>query len=103
MRFLTAPKLTGPTLAAFQQYCSRAVRTAASAPPPQGCRSSQAVEVTVSGSVYYGIHLALPPEDITYQEIAAHLPQFTGFPLVFMRLAGLTNQKVNSVYHFLCM
>lgn len=99
MRFLTAPKLTGPTLVAFQQYCSRAVRTAASAPPPQGCRSSQAVEITVNSAVYYGIHLAFPPEDITYQEIAAHLPQFTGFPLVFMRLAGLTDQKVRSLLY----
>lgn len=93
-RFLAPAKLSGPTLTAFQQYCSRAVRTAATAPPPAGCCSTQTVEVTQNGSTYYGTHLALLPEEITYQEITTHLPQFTGFTLVFMRLSGHSSQKV---------
>ena len=63
-RFLAAPKLTGSILTAFQQYCSRAIWTATAA-PPEGCQSSQSLELSVNGSTYFGIHLALSPEDIT--------------------------------------
>jgi len=65
-RFLVVPKLAGSILTAFQQYCSRAIRTAATAAPPEGCQSSQCLELSVNGSTYFGIHLALSPEDITY-------------------------------------
>lgn len=40
---LAVPKLAGPALLAFQQHCSRAVRTVATALPPQWCHSSQTV------------------------------------------------------------
>ena len=83
-RFLAAPKLAGSILTAFQQYCSRAIRTAATAAPPEGCQSSQCLELSVNGSTYFGIHLALSPEDITYQGMATFIPQFTGFPLIIM-------------------
>lgn len=93
-RFLAVPKLAGSILTAFQQYCSRAIRTAATAAPPEGCQSSQCLELSVNGSTYFGIHLALSPEDITYQGMATFIPQFTGFPLIIMRLAGHSKQEV---------
>ena len=92
-RFVEAPRLTGPILTAFQQYCSRAIRTSTSAPPKE-CESSQCVELTVQGSTYFGIHLVLAPENVTYQGMATFIPQFSGFPLVIMRVAGHSEQKV---------
>lgn len=97
-RFLAAPKLAGSILSAFQQYCSRAIRTATTA-PPEGCQSLQGVELSINGSTYFGTHLALSPEDITYQGIATFLPQCSGFPLVIMRLAGHSEQEVH-IYAF---
>ncbi len=95
-RFIAAPKLAGPVLAAFQQYCSRAIRMATSA-PPEGCRSSQGVELTIGGSTYCGIHLALTPDDITYQGIVTVIPQCSGFPLVIMHLSGHTDEEVGVI------
>ena len=93
-RFASAPKLAGPILAAFQQYCSRTIRAATTA-PFDSCQATQSIELTVDGRSYHGMHLAMAPEDLTFQGLTTLLPQFPGFPLVIMRLSGRSDQEVS--------
>ena len=93
-RFVKAPKLAGPVLAAFQQYCSRAIRSTTAA-PLDGCQGAQSIELTVDGGSYLGVHLTMAPEELTFQNLTTLLPQFPGCPLIIMRVAGRSEQEVS--------
>ena len=93
-RFVKAPKLAGPVLAAFQQYCSRAIRSTTAA-PLDSCQSAQSIEVTVDGGSYLGVHLPMAPEELTFQNLTTLLPHFPGCSLIIMRVAGCSEQEVS--------
>lgn len=41
------------------------------------------------------MHLAMAPEDLTFQGLTTLLPQFPGFPLVITRLSGCSDQEMS--------
>ena len=87
-RFVSAPKLAGPILAAFQQFCSRAIR-AATASQLDSSEGTQSVQLSVDGGSYHGVHLAMAPED---SRPSCH--SFQGFHSL-LRLTGRSDLEVS--------
>ena len=96
-RFLSAPKLTGPCLAAFQQHCRKALQSSAPRPQLQGCHSLQSIEETINGVTFYCFHLAMSPAEMTYQGVTAILPNFSGIVAAVVRFDLLSDQQVSTV------
>ena len=70
-RYLSTTKISGPVLAAFQQFCRRA---SVSVTRKQLPVCAQVLTQTIEGKEYNNIHLKLLPEDLTYSHIAETLP-----------------------------
>ena len=94
-RYLSSSKLSGPVLAAFQQFCRRAITS--QVPVTLGSSSQSMLQVltqTMEGKEYHSIHIKLPPADLTYGDMAAILPQNPGFPLILGSFCGRTTDEV---------
>ena len=94
-RYLSSSKLSGPVLAAFQQFCRRAVTSQVAVAPEGHTQSvSQVLSQTVEGKEYHSVHIKLPPADLTYGDVADVLPQTPGFSLVLGRFCGRSPNEV---------
>lgn len=96
-RYLSSSKLSGPVLAAFEQFCKRAITSQVAVTPESHTKSvSQVLTQTVEGKEYHSVHIKLPPVDLTYGDVADILPQTPGFSLVLGRFCGRSPNEVSS-------
>lgn len=97
-RYLSSSKLSGPVLAAFQQFCRRAVTSQVPLTPRNNSQSVlQILTQTMEGKEYHSVHIKLPPPDLTYGNIADILPQNPGFPLIVGSFCGRTTNDVSYI------
>ena len=93
--YLSTTKLSGPVLAAFQQFCRRAIISEASVSLGSNSQSvSQVLTQTIEGKEYHSIHRKLLPKDLKYSHIAETLPQNLGFPVILGSFCGRISDEV---------
>ena len=87
-----------PVLTAFQQFCRKTVLSADSAQETQSPPDHEQIECEVDSIVYHTINLALTPDKVTYQEVAALVVNsFTGFETIIIEFSLLSKEQVSVV------
>ena len=89
-------KLSGPVLAAFQQFCRRATISQVPLTPRNNSQSVLQILIqTLKGKEYHSIQIKLAPADLTYGDITEILPQNSGFPLILGSFHGCATNEVS--------
>lgn len=88
-----------PVYTAFQQFCRKAVLTNQPDNTVQEIAADGKEEKEeIDNTFYRTIGFAVSPELLSFQEVAARIPGFTGFEVILMKLEEYSEDKVNVVH-----